>query len=210
MEPWLAAVLPDRGQRALELGCGSGRQAVTLAERFGQVDAIDLSGAMIELARARRSRPNISYRQADLLELDGGGYDFILSVLTLHHVPDLHAALRHIKGLLAPGGRVALVDIYPARPRAVPRLKLQANEVRLLGLNLFRRGPTAAWEIYRLSNGAWLDHRVSDRFFSRAELEESCGALFPGAQLQRVSGPRGVAVTWDAPLLPTGREKRVR
>jgi len=79
MEPWLAAVLPDRGQRALELGCGSGRQAVTLASRFGQVDAIDLSGAMIGLARARRSRPNISYRQADLLELDEGGYDFILS-----------------------------------------------------------------------------------------------------------------------------------
>ena len=53
-----------------------------------------------------RPRPNISYRQADLHELDDdGGYDFILSVLTLHHVPDLHAALCRVKGLLAPGGR---------------------------------------------------------------------------------------------------------
>ena len=75
IEQWLASVLPDCGQRALDVGCGPGRQAVTLAGRFGQVGAIDLSGAMIELARARRARPNISYRQADLHELDSaGGY----------------------------------------------------------------------------------------------------------------------------------------
>jgi len=75
IEQWLASVLPDCGQRALDVGCGPGRQAVTLADRFGRVDAIDLSGAMIELARARRARPNISYRQADLHELDSaGGY----------------------------------------------------------------------------------------------------------------------------------------
>jgi len=208
MQQWLASVLPDSGRRALDLGCGPGRQAVALAERFWHVDAIDLSGAMIELARTRRPRPNISYRQADLHELDdAGGYDFILSVLTLHHVPDLHAALCRVKDLLAPGGRAALLDIYPARPRALPRWQLQANEVRLLGLNLFRRGPAAAWEIYRLANGAWLDHRVSDRFFSRATLERSCGELFPGSQMQRVGGRRGVAVIWDAPLPPAGSGK---
>lgn len=58
--------------------------------------------------------------------------------------------------------------------------------------------------IYRLANGPWLDHRVGDRFFSRAELEQSCGALFPGCQMQRVGGRRGVAVIWDAPLPPVG------
>ncbi len=103
MEQWLVSVLPDCGQRALDVGCGPGRQAVTLADRFGRVDAIDLSGMMIELARARRARPNISYRQADLHELDPAvAYDFILSVLTLHHVRDLHAPLRHIKELVNP------------------------------------------------------------------------------------------------------------
>src|SRR5260221_13869188 len=76
---WLSGVLPVSGGRALDLGCGAGRHAVTLAERFEQVDAIDLSGPMIELARARRPRPNIAYRQADLHDIDGTGrYDFIL------------------------------------------------------------------------------------------------------------------------------------
>lgn len=54
---------------------------------------------------------------------------------------------------------------------------------------------------------AWLDHRVSDRFFSRATLERSCGELFPGSQMQRVGGRRGVAVIWDAPLPPAGSGK---
>jgi SAM-dependent methyltransferase len=211
MEQWLASVLPAGGRRALDLGCGTGRHAVMLAGRFGHVDAVDLSGPMVELAGTRRPRTNISYRQADLHDVDDAyGYDFILSVLTLHHVPDLHAALKHIKGLLAPGGRVALLDIYPARPKAIPRWRLWGNEVRLLGLNLVRRGPAAAWETYRLATGPWLEHRVSDRFFSRAALEQSRAALFPGARLRQVGGRQWVELTWDAPLLPAGRPNRVR
>jgi hypothetical protein len=42
----------------------------------------------MRVASGWRARPNISYRQADLHELDpASGYDFILSVLTLHDVP---------------------------------------------------------------------------------------------------------------------------
>jgi 2-polyprenyl-3-methyl-5-hydroxy-6-metoxy-1,4-benzoquinol methylase len=83
---------------------------VLLARRFAQVDAVDLSGPMIEVAQTRRPRPNVSYRQADLLDVAGAGqYAFVLSALTLHHVPDLHAALRHIKTLLAPGGRLVVM-----------------------------------------------------------------------------------------------------
>src|ERR1700735_2759743 len=67
---WLDGMLPAAGGCALDLGCGTGRHAVQLAGRFEQVDAIDLSGPMIELARARRARPNIPSQQADL---DGVG-----------------------------------------------------------------------------------------------------------------------------------------
>jgi 2-polyprenyl-3-methyl-5-hydroxy-6-metoxy-1,4-benzoquinol methylase len=104
---WLDGVLPVAGGRALDLGCGAGRHAVALADRFEQIEAVDLSGPMIELAQRRRSRPNVTYRPADLHEIDDTGrYDFILSVLALHHVADLRTALTHIETLLAPGGRV--------------------------------------------------------------------------------------------------------
>jgi SAM-dependent methyltransferase len=208
---WLASVLPTVGGRALDLGCGAGRHAVLLAERFAHVDAIDLSLPMIEIARARRSRPNVAYRQADLLEATGSGeYDLVLSVMTLHHVPDLQAALAHIRGLLAPGGRIVLVDAYPAESAhparrilhlLVPlRPRLHAGAVLRFRANLARRGPATAWEIYRLSTRReWLDHRVSDRFSSREELDQCSATLFPGCQLERLGGTV-VGLTWDSTL----------
>jgi SAM-dependent methyltransferase len=209
---WLVSVLPPAGERALDLGCGAGRHAVLLAERFTHVDAIDLSLPMIEIARARRSRPNVAYRQADLLEATGpGDYDLVLSVMTLHHVPDLRAALAYIRGLLAPGGRIVLVDSYPAESalplaqrilhRLVPlRPRLHAGAVLRFRANLARLGPATAWEIYRLSTRReWLDHRVSDRFSSREELNQCCATLFPGCQLERLGGTI-VGLTWDSTL----------
>ena len=215
---WLVSVLPAAGGRALDLGCGTGRHAVLLAERFAHVDAVDLSLPMIEIARAKRSRPNVAYRQADLLEATGSGeYDLVLSVMTLHHVPDLQAALAHIKGLLAPGGRIVLVDPYPTESalhltlrvlyRLVPlRARLHAGAVLRFRVNLAARGPAAAWEIYRLqTRRAWLDHRVSDRFFSREELDQCCATLFPGCRLERLGGTVA-GLTWDSALLETGQK----
>lgn len=207
---WLQGLLPAAGTRALDLGCGTGRHAVLLAGRFGQVDAVDLSGPMIDVARRRRPRPNITYRQADLRDVDEPGeYDFVLSMLTLHHLPDLHAALSHIKSLLAPGGRLAVLDPFPrsSRPGAWPRLeqlvplrlRLQGQAVLRLGLNQLRRGPATAWEIYRLQiRPDWLDHRVTDRFFSREELERTSQVLFPGGRLDEVGGTV-TGLVWDAP-----------
>ena len=150
---WLESVLPPTGWHAIDLGCGPGRHAVLLAGRFERVDAIDLSGPMIELARARRARPNISYLQGDLRQAgQAGHYGLVLCVRTLHHVPDLHAALSHLKSLLAPGGRLVVMDSYPAEAdlgplrrmlhRAVPlRPRLHALAVQALATNLVRRGP---------------------------------------------------------------------
>jgi SAM-dependent methyltransferase len=212
---WLLFQLPPGGGRALDLGCGTGRHAVLLADRFQHVDAIDLSGAMIDRARAQRPRPNISYTHADLHDAGPpGSYDFVFSTMTLHHVPDLHKALLHIKTLLAPGGRVALVDSYiPALrtpewiarrmiDRTVPlRPRLHALAVwRLARTMIRRRDPATAWEIYRLSTRRpWLDHMVSDRFFSRNELERCCQSLFPGYRIDILGGERGLGLIWDSP-----------
>jgi SAM-dependent methyltransferase len=214
IDPWLSSQLPTAGRRALELGCGSGQHAALLAGRFVAVDAVDLSGPMIELARAR-GLPNVTFGQADLLEVAGTArYDLVLSVLTLHHLPDLQAALGHVKTLLAPGGRLVVVDMFPGVAdlcprsalrgvvhRTVPlRLRLRAMAALRLARDLVRRGPATAWEVYRLSvMREWLDHLVSDRFFSREDLERSCDLLFPGFRLDVVGDRRRLGLVWDAP-----------
>jgi len=214
IEAWLESQLPQAGGRALDLGCGTGYHAMMLARRFRHVDAIDLSGRMIELAQAQRPLPNVSYRRADLHDVgEAGAYDFVFSSMTLHHVPDLHAALSHIGSLLAPGGHMALVDTYVpglrtpewiARrtiDRTLPlRPRLHALAALHLARNLARRDAATAWEIYRLqASRSWLDHRVSDRFFTRDELERCCRSLFPGYRIDILGGERGIGLTWNSP-----------
>ncbi|WP_433005965.1 class I SAM-dependent methyltransferase [Kribbella sp. CA-294648] len=197
---WLPSVLPA-GQRsggnALDLGCGAGRHAVLLAEHFEHVDAVDLSAAMIRLARRKRPRPNICYLESGILDVTGS-YDFIVSAATLHHVPDLPAALTHIKDLLAPGGQAVLVDTVSPRP-ANPRWWLYGGELRKLARNLVRRGRADAWEIFKLATGDWLDHRVSDRYLSRQQFEETYSAAFPGATFTRVGNAH--AMLWTRPAV---------
>jgi hypothetical protein len=68
------------------------------------------------------------------------------------------------------------------------------------GANLAGRGPATAREICRLSTRReWLDHLVSDRFFSREELGQCCATLLPGCQLERLGGTV-VGLTWDSTL----------
>jgi ubiquinone/menaquinone biosynthesis C-methylase UbiE len=190
---WLPEVMPASGGRALDLGCGAGRHAVVLAERFAQVDAIDLSGSMIRLARRKRPRSNITYLEANLLDIDGQ-YDFILSAMTLHHVADLPATLRRLEKTVAPGGRAALVDTVSRRP-STPRWWLYCGELRKLARNLRQRGLSEAWEIYRLSTGEWLDHRASDRYLSREQFEQTYAQTFPAARFSRVGRAHGML--WD-------------
>jgi hypothetical protein len=57
----------------------------------------------------------------------------------------------------------------------------------------------SAWDGRRPPGREWLDHRVTDRFFGRAELERCCTDLFPGHRLDTLGGPRAIGLVWDAP-----------
>ena len=106
-------------------------------------------------------------------------------------------------------GRIAGVSYLhiPARDAAasagfyrdVFSWQLHGLAIYQFGPRLARRGPVVAWEVYRLSTGAWLDHRVSDRFVSREEFEQACRAVFPACQVVDLGGPTRPAMIWDAP-----------
>src|SRR5690348_2538979 len=105
MRSVIEGLLPEEGRRAVDLGCGTGHHAAVLATRFDEVLAVDISPPMLEIARARRARPNISYELRDLREVSpesDGPFDLVFSASTLHHVPDLGDALRRIRSLLSP------------------------------------------------------------------------------------------------------------
>ncbi|MFI8828068.1 class I SAM-dependent methyltransferase [Streptomyces sp. NPDC053431] len=105
------------GGRALDLGCGPGRNALHLAARGFDVDAVDLSPGALEWARERAREAgleNIRFLQGDAfttdLPADRGPYDLIYDSGCFHHLPP-HRRVTYLAFLtrhLAPGGHFAL------------------------------------------------------------------------------------------------------
>jgi ubiquinone/menaquinone biosynthesis C-methylase UbiE len=104
------------GMSAVDVGAGTGRLSILLADKVGSVVVTDPSAGMVEVARERIEAAGLSDRlravQADLTAdpLDGA-YDVVWSSMALHHVQDLDALLRSVAGLLVDGGRLAIADL---------------------------------------------------------------------------------------------------
>ncbi len=107
----------ERGWRIADIGCGNGVLATEAALMGAEVDAIDISPAMLSLAEiyARDRKAAIRTQSAGLLSFayKPGSYDLIVSEFTLHHLPDFWkaVALSRIFGALKPGANFYLRDI---------------------------------------------------------------------------------------------------
>ncbi len=191
---WLMDQLANRhGGSAVDLGCGNGRTALILADHYRQVRAVDLSPEMIRLASSRRPHPRVTYECADLDRVQGQ-YDLVVSIMVLHHVPDIRATLAHISRLVAPGGMAILVD--PAGPRE-RRWQFHLRHVMALYGDL-RDRRARAWEHFRLkSDRRWMDHLVSDRFLTVEQCRDVYARARPGAVIGTVNGLH--SAVWQRP-----------
>jgi SAM-dependent methyltransferase len=101
-------------QKALDLGCGSGRWDVLVAPLVGQLVAADASPLALQVARCNVPAPNITFVECtpDTLPFPDGHFDLIFSLGVLHHLPDTPAAIRALARKLAPGGTVLLYLYY--------------------------------------------------------------------------------------------------
>ncbi|MCF2531670.1 class I SAM-dependent methyltransferase [Yinghuangia soli] len=183
---WLSgrvAELAPAGGRALDAGCGSGRHAQALADTYDEVLAADLSRSLIETARLRRPHARVRYEALDLHHVaDDTGFDLVVSLAALHHVPDLDKALEHLRGLVRPGGTAILVDNVAARPTP-PRWAYVTGAAYELPRDIARLGRRDAWWLYRFrTSRPWLAHLLSDRYLTRTQFERHYGAAFPGAE----------------------------
>lgn len=96
--------------KVLEIGCGAGRVSRALANLFGEVHAVDVSGEMVAQARAGlRNHPNAHIYQnngTDLTVLPPGPYDFAFSSIVFQHIPSrevIENYVREVSRLLRPG-----------------------------------------------------------------------------------------------------------
>lgn len=124
------------GDRVLDVGAGTGRLALHLAELVGatgEVLAVDPLADRVELARTRAT-DNLRVLQAraeDLSAFTDGQFDAVVFNCVLHWIGDPAAALAEARRVLKPGGQLALNSADPDRPH---------EYVVLLGEALARQG----------------------------------------------------------------------
>lgn len=102
---------PIEGCRAVDVGCGTGALLGPLLARLGtagRVVAIDGSGGMLAIARARHPDARIEWREVDLFaaDLEVGVHDLVLCFDSFAHFAPQERALAALAGWLAPGGRL--------------------------------------------------------------------------------------------------------
>lgn len=103
------------GAVGADIGCGSGRWAVLVAPRVGQLHLVDPSESALVIARGNLSHAeNVVFHQAsaDSLPFDRECLDFAYSLGVLHHVPDTNAAICSIARVLRPGAPFLIYLYY--------------------------------------------------------------------------------------------------
>lgn len=110
------------GDRALELGCGSGSQATQLTAAGFTVLGLDLSLEGIKIARAatRQAQRPVWLLQADAEQapVPDGSFDVCVCGLLLHHFRDFGAVADEIARVLRPNGFVVALDVNAHNPFA--------------------------------------------------------------------------------------------
>lgn len=191
--PLVLRALPPDCATALDVGSGDGLLARRLAARAGHVSGIDSSARMVDTARQLSGGiPNVSFIEGDFLtydfradELPGGGFGFVCSVATVHHMR-FGPAIARMAALLRPGGR-------------------------LIVIGLARKGTPLDWAFDALGVPVHQAHRllhrslenpyappVLDPEMSWAQVRDEALRLLPGARFRRRALWR-YSVVWTRP-----------
>lgn len=157
-ERWGAALLGrlalSGDEHVLDAGCGTGRDTALLLERLprGHVTAVDASDAMLTRLRNRLAgmTERLTVRQADLrspLNLVRP-VAAVISVATLHWVPDHALVFQNFTAAMEPGAQLALEcggcgNIAACSPRCTERHATTAR--RSAGTSPTRSRPSASW-----------------------------------------------------------------
>jgi ubiquinone/menaquinone biosynthesis C-methylase UbiE len=185
LDSLLAAVQPLSTDRMLDVGCGTGRFAVTMAPLVAQVVGIDLTAAMLDQARqlqADSKITNVEWRQADVtaLPFEDGAFDIVSSKAMLHHVTSPARVITEMVRVCAATGRIIVVDLTPKPEKAAA-----LNAIELLRDPSHARA-LAIDELRAIGTELGLKEIAVREYEIRLPLEAVLNTSFPEVGMERV------------------------
>jgi SAM-dependent methyltransferase len=111
----VARLAPAPGQTWLDVGTGTGEIALRAAAAGADVTAIDISAALLEVARAKSGGERVNWELGDAqsLRFEDGSFDVVASCFAVIFAPDPEAAAHELARVCTPGGRLGLTSWRP-------------------------------------------------------------------------------------------------
>jgi 2-polyprenyl-3-methyl-5-hydroxy-6-metoxy-1,4-benzoquinol methylase len=195
--------VPDRIENALDVGCGPGFLAEWLAARATRVTGLDMSLAMVRIARARAEHAgirNVQYTVGDIerAPFAPATFDLVVSDTAIHDT-DHARSLSSIRSLVEPGGIVIIRDIITFNPgRAASSFWQLMGTVRNIPAYMGRHGLVTTARLLRFeASPTWVRHRAEGGELTPDQFEEVYGRLLPGSTYDRRAW--FMSAVWKAP-----------
>jgi SAM-dependent methyltransferase len=127
-EEVVALAAPARGERLLDVGCGTGNGSLLAVQRGAQVTGVDPAARLLQVARERVPGGEFLGGEAAALPLPDGAVDLVISVFGVIFAPDASEALGELARVCTPSGRIvlsawlpggAVADVMRARAEAL-------------------------------------------------------------------------------------------
>lgn len=169
--PWDSGISPPElfdfiakhpAGRAVDLGCGTGTNSITLAQHGWEVVGVDFARQAIRAAerKARSAQVTVRFLAGDVTRLDGvsGRFDLALDLGCFHGLPDRQAYLFELDRLLHDGGYWLMYGllILPGQTRGPGLDAVSLDLILSQGFELItrtdgvdRRDRPSAWFLYQ-------------------------------------------------------------
>ena len=161
-----------KGKKILDAGAGTGQISYAYLTLGADVTGIDISPAMLEIAKKRCEEfPDYTALVGDLTKLpfEDNSFDFITSRWVMEFIPDWPKAIRELKRVLKPGGTLLLIQTHNML-RTTPRTMFE-QIARKRGAPVGFPGAThrLLWA-YLHSQGAVVEDYMPEELFWEREM----------------------------------------
>ena len=182
----------QRGERVLDLACGTGDIAFAAAAHGARVVGLDITHRMLQLAAQKSGSVALVAGDMTSLPFTPRTFDLVTTGYGLRNVPDLTIAIDEIVRVLRPGGRLLSLDFNRPRPALVRAAYLSYLTVvgAALGWLLHRDPDTYRYipaSISRYPGAAGVARLLSSRGFTNVRV---IPLLFGLMTLHLAEGPR--------------------